>query len=73
MKRYLFKIILMVVVLCAALLGLVYWYYEYRPDEIRELCANELKVIEPHKQPGEEFHRRKRTYQQCLQEHGITR
>jgi hypothetical protein len=71
MKQHLGIILFIVVLLCLLGIGLLYWY-EYRPADIRALCAEEQKVKSTHpKPPWDKTEKRVRSYQQCLEENGI--
>ncbi|MGD0283330.1 MAG: hypothetical protein ABSB95_13320 [Dissulfurispiraceae bacterium] len=63
-----------IVLLLSLIIGIsgllwIYWY-KYRPAEIEELCTEEAKVNARGRPSDDAFHRRIRSYQECLQEEG---
>lgn len=53
-------------------IGLVLvWWFNYRPEAIREMCLEEQQVRPLPKRPGETFKRRTRSYYDCLKENGL--
>jgi len=73
MKQLVGVILFIIVILCIGGALWVYWN-KYRPSEIEALCREEARVNAQKPRPSDDpFHRRARTYQQCLQEHGINK
>ncbi len=63
-------ILLLCVLITLTALGLIYWY-KYRPSDIRALCAEEEKVNARPRPPWDQNKKRMRTYQECLEDHGV--
>jgi|GEM_PF-5474625 len=71
MKQHLWgPILFLILLLSITALGLLYWY-KYRPSDIRSLCSEEQRVNARPRPPWDQNKKRVRTYQECLQDHGV--
>jgi len=71
MKQHLGIILFIVLLVCLLGIGLLYWY-EYRPTDVRALCAEEEKVKRSRpRAPWDTTPKRVRSYQECLEENNI--
>ena len=72
MRQNLLGIILLVVILISVTaLGLIYWF-KYRPADVRALCWQEQLVNARPRPPWDQNKKRVRTFQECLQDHGVS-
>lgn len=71
MKTLVFKVIVLICVILSVIGLSLYYWYEYRPSDIRAICEEEKKMNSRPHPPWEQTKRRVRTYQQCLEENGI--